>query len=70
MAALVRPVLTAISQTINLFTSPDFLSFMQTLRTVLAPFPEAMKALTAAMDTPQPETIVLPPPSESGASHG
>src|SRR5262249_19894664 len=41
-AAMVRPLLTGNTNTINLFSSPDFLTFMATLRAVLAPYPEAL----------------------------
>jgi hypothetical protein len=60
-AAMVRPILTANQQTINLFTSPDFLQFMATLRAVLAPFPEALNAVTTAIESPQPDLIELSP---------
>lgn len=53
---IVRPQIQDI-KTINLFTSPDFLHFMATLRTALAPFPEALKALTQALDRPEPAAL-------------
>jgi hypothetical protein len=56
-AAMVRPILTANQQTINLFTSPDFLRFLATLRAVLEPFPEALQAITDAMAKREPLTI-------------
>lgn len=62
-AAMVRPILTSSSQTINLFTSPDFIQFMQTLRQVLAPYPEALKALAEATEK-QASQPALPPPKE------
>jgi hypothetical protein len=67
-AAMVRPILTGNQQTVNLFMSPEFLQFMHTLRAVLAPFPDALKALTAAMDQPKPEIIQLPPQTEEAKS--
>jgi hypothetical protein len=57
-SAMVRPLLTANTQTINLFTSPDFLQFMAILRAVLAPYPDALAAVTAAMDSkPAPKPV-------------
>ena len=57
-SAVVRPQLTNNTNTINLFASPDFLQFLATLRGVLAPYPDALHALTKALDGPAPE----PPP--------
>ncbi len=51
-AAMVRPMLTQNNQTINLFSSPDFIQFMATLRAVLAPYPEALIALSKALEAP------------------
>ena len=59
-AAMVRPILTGNQQTINLFGSPDFLQFMATLRGVLAPYPEALAAISKAMDA-KPEPIPVEP---------
>src|SRR5262249_10830920 len=60
--SVVRPHLTAEHKTINLYTSPDFLGFMATLRQVLAPFPDALKALVDIMDGKKPAVAALPPP--------
>lgn len=66
-AAMVRPMVAGNTNTINLFTSPDFIQFMSTLRSVLAPFPDALHALTKALDNPQPEPVIqiesVPPSS-------
>jgi hypothetical protein len=61
-AAVVRPQITNDNRTVNLFTSPDFVSFMGTLRQALAPFPEAIKALVDIMDGKKPAAPALPPP--------
>jgi hypothetical protein len=58
--AVVRPLLTGDKTTINLFASPDFLAFLATLRQVLAPYPDALAALTQAMDTPNQPVKWLP----------
>jgi hypothetical protein len=60
-AATVRPILTAGQQTLNIFLSPEFLAFMQTLRAVLTPYPEALRAITQAFDEPKPEIIEMAP---------
>lgn len=49
---IVRPQVQSLN-TVTLFTSPDFLQFMGTLRNVLAPYPDALQALTKALDSPQ-----------------
>jgi len=63
---IVKPMLTTNSQTINYFTSPDFLQFINTLRNVLAPYPEALRALSEALERPEHATVnnprPLPPP--------
>lgn len=48
--SVVRPQLTHNTQTINLFTSPDFLRFMAMIRQALAPYPQALAALAMAID--------------------
>lgn len=58
--AIVRPMIREGNRTINLFTSPDFVSFMATLRQVLSPYPDALKALADAIDSKP--TLALPPP--------
>lgn len=69
-AAMVRPMIGGNTNTINLFGSPDFIQFMATLRNVLAPFPQALDALSRALDgKPQEPVQMLPaiesvPPSE------
>lgn len=60
--SVIRPQIINESKTINLFTSPDFLQFMATLRSVLAPYPSALKALADAMDGKPPEPAPLPAP--------
>jgi hypothetical protein len=55
---IVRPQVQG-GNTINLFTSPDFIAFMSMLRTVLAPFPEALKALTDALEKPEPKVVEM-----------
>jgi hypothetical protein len=54
---MVRPMIGGNTNTINLFGSPDFIQFMQTLRTVLAPYPEALSALTRSLDNHKPEPV-------------
>jgi hypothetical protein len=51
-AAMIRPTLGGHQTTINLFTSAEFLQFMAMLRAVLAPYPEALEALAAALEKP------------------
>jgi hypothetical protein len=63
-AAMVRPILTGPTQNINLFGSPDFLKFLSTMRTILAPHPELLAQLAAALEgatAPTPQLPVLPP---------
>lgn len=60
-AAMVRPMLTQNNQTINLFSSPDFIQFMATLRAVLAPYPEALMALSKALEAPTENDVKLFP---------
>jgi hypothetical protein len=70
-AAMVRPLLTGTNQTINLFSSRDFLAFMATLRAVLAPYPEALQALSIALDKPQePEITFLRQPPQPENNNG
>lgn len=64
-AAMIRPTLSSTTQTINLFTSPDFLTFMATLRAVLAPYPEALAALASALEQPAPPKVI-PQAGEQG----
>lgn len=54
----VRPVNpSTTNQTINVLGSPDFLALLAILRRVLAPFPDALAQVTAAIEQLQP-----PPP--------
>jgi hypothetical protein len=56
--AVTKPVATPHLQQINLFGSPDFLAFLATLRQVLAPYPDALDALSAALDhTSSPKLV-------------
>ncbi len=64
---MMRPLLTGPQQTLNIFASPDFLTFLQTLRAVLAPYPQALAALTLALERdekPVAPLVVSPPPPE------
>jgi len=60
-STMMKPIITQDHRTLNLFTSPDFLQFIALMRTVLAPYPEALAALTAAMEKPT-EPLKLPAP--------
>lgn len=72
-STMMKPIITQEHKTLNLFTSPDFLQFMATMRAVLAPYPEALAALTAALDKPpqlappppKPTFNIFPPPSNN-----
>lgn len=63
--AVVRPMIKNNNQTINLFTSPDFLKFMAIMRQVLAPYPEALQAMSVALDGGVQPPIQIPPPPET-----
>jgi hypothetical protein len=51
-ANMVSPMLTQTSETSNVFLSGEFLQFMATLRAALAPYPEALMALSNALEQP------------------
>jgi hypothetical protein len=51
-ATMVSPMLTQGNQTFSVFASPEFLQFMATLRAALAAYPEAMLALSEALEQP------------------
>jgi hypothetical protein len=51
-ANMVSPMFTPASETSNVFLSGEFLHFMATLRAALAPYPEAMMALSNALEQP------------------
>jgi hypothetical protein len=56
--AVTKPIATPHKQTINLLASHDFLAFLATLRRVLAPYPEALDALSTALDHPNKTKLV------------
>lgn len=64
-AAMIRPIIGANQQNINLFMTPDFLEFLATLRAVLAPYPDALTALSIALESPKPAKVI-PNKSEEG----
>jgi hypothetical protein len=51
-ANMVSPLFAPASETSNVFLSGEFLHFMATLRAALAPYPEAMMALSNALEQP------------------
>jgi hypothetical protein len=54
-ANMVSPMLTQTSETSNVFLSGEFLQFMATLRAALAPYPEALLALSNMLQQPMDE---------------
>jgi hypothetical protein len=64
--SIVKPILTnQTTQTINLLASPDFLAFLANLRQVLAGYPEALEAVSDALDGKPSKT--LPPRHRAAA---
>ena len=51
-ANMVSPMPPQTSETSNVFLSGEFLQFMATLRSALAPYPEALMALSNALEQP------------------
>lgn len=51
-ANMVNSMPTQTNEISNVFSSGDFLQFMATLRAALAPYPEALKALSGALQQP------------------
>jgi hypothetical protein len=51
-ANMVGPTLTQTNETSNVFLSGEFLQFMATLRAALSPYPEALLALSKALEQP------------------
>lgn len=68
---IVKPMIQHDNRTVNLFTSPDFIQFISLLRTILAPYPEALAALAAAMENPNrlPPVVIPPPPTPTGSPY-
>lgn len=51
---IVKPILQPANQTINYFASPEFMHLLLRLRQILAPHPEALKALSEALSSQTP----------------
>ena len=49
---IVKPGITNDLRQINIFNAPDFLEFLKQLRQILAPYPDALQAISQALEKP------------------